>query len=102
MPAQLVSPGTAVTILVGLVIGFFYLRFMWAALQKAVRTRDEPDGGKDQYHFSFAGAVLSVVASSAAIAAFGAGPALLYLGPLLALGSAVAVATCLRREVTGK
>jgi hypothetical protein len=102
MPTQLVSSGTLVTIVIGLIIGAVYLRFMWAALQKAVRTRDDADTGKDQYHFSFAGAVISVVASSAAIAAYGLGGSLLYLGPLLALGSAVAVSWCLRREWVGE
>jgi hypothetical protein len=98
MPEQLVSVGTVITIVAGLVIGFFYLRYMWGSLQKAVRTREDPDTGKDQYHLSFAGAVVSVLASSAAIAAYGLGPALLALGPLLALASAVAVSYCLRRE----
>jgi hypothetical protein len=73
---------------------------MWAALQKAVVTRDRADGGQDRYGFSFAGALVAVVASSAAIAAYGLSPALLYAGPVLALASAVAVAYCLRREVT--
>jgi hypothetical protein len=102
MSDQLVSIGTVITILAGLVIGYLYLRFMWASLQKAVQTRDESDVGKDQYHFSFNGAVVSVVASSTAIAVYGVGPALLYVGPLLALSSAIAVAYCLRQEYAGR
>jgi hypothetical protein len=96
----LVSTGTTMTLAVGLLIAVFYLRYMWGALRKAVVTRDRADGGQDRYGFSFAGALVAVVASSTAIAAFGLSPALLYLGPLLALASAVAVAYCLRREVT--
>jgi hypothetical protein len=42
--------------------------------------------------------VIAVVGSAGAISAFGLGPALLYLGPLLALLSAIAVARCLRTE----
>jgi hypothetical protein len=38
------------------------------------------------------------VGSAAAISAYGAGPALLYVGPGLALLSAVAVSYCLRAE----
>jgi hypothetical protein len=102
MSDQLVSTGTVITIAVGAAIGYFYLRFMWASLQRAVRTRDEADAGQDRFHFSFVGAIISVVASSAAIAAFGLGPAFLYLGPLLALGSALAVAHCLRTEHAGQ
>src|SRR4051794_22832057 len=102
MSNQLVSTGTVITLLAGLAIGYAYLRFMWSALQRAVRTRDEPDEGQDQYHLSFVGAITSVVASSAAIAVYGVGPALLYVGPLLALGSAIAVASCLWRERVGQ
>jgi hypothetical protein len=99
MGGQLVSTGTAITIVIGLVIAGFYLRYMWAALQQSVRTRDEPDEGIDKYHFSLVGAIVSVIASSAAIAAYGLGAAFLYVGPLLALLSAVAVARCLYQEV---
>ena len=99
MGGQLVSTGTTFTIVVGLIIAAFYLRYMWAALQQSVRTRDEPDEGVDRYHFSLVGAVISVIASSAAIAAYGLGAACLYVGPLLALLSAVAVARCLYQEL---
>jgi hypothetical protein len=97
---SLVSKGTVITLVVGLLVAGFYLRYMWAALQQAVVNRDRSDVGQDRYGFSFAGAIVAVVASSAAIAGYGWAPALLYLGPLLALASAVAVAYCLRREVT--
>jgi hypothetical protein len=98
MSDQLVSTGTIITIAVGLVIGYAYLRFMWGSLQNAVQTRDETDAGQDRYHFSFIGAIIAVVASSAAIASYGLGPAFLYVGPLLALASGVAVTYCLRTE----
>ena len=99
MRGQLVSTGTTITIIVGLIIAAFYLRYMWAALQQTVQTRDEPDEGVDRYHFGLVGAVISIFASSAAIAAYGLGAAFLYAGPLLALLSAVAVARCLYQEV---
>jgi hypothetical protein len=100
MSDQLVSTGTIITIVVGLVIG--YVRFMWGSLQNAVQTRDETDASQDRYHSSFIGAVIAVLASSAAIAIYGLGPAFLYVGPLLALASAVAVTYCLRTEYAGK
>jgi hypothetical protein len=99
MGEQVVSVGTAITIGVGLIIAGYYLRYMWAALQQSVRTRDELDEGEDKYHFSLVGAVVSVIASSGAIAAYGLGAAFLYVGPLLALLSAIAVARCLYQEV---
>jgi hypothetical protein len=102
MSEQLVSAGTAVTIIVGLVIGYVYLRYMWGALQNAVRTRDEADTGQDRYRFSLIGAIVAVIASAVAIAIYGAGPALLYVGPLLALLSAAAVTYCLREEYTNE
>jgi hypothetical protein len=98
MSEELVSTGTVVTIIVGLAIGCVYLRYMWGALQRAVRTRDDADRGEDRYRFSLAGAVIAVIGSIAAIAVYAAGPALLYVGPFLALTSAVAVAYCLRQE----
>jgi len=98
MSEQLVSTGTAGTLLVGIVIAVVYARYMWGALSRAVRTRDEADTGIDRYQHSLIGAFIAVVGSALAISAFGLGPSLLYLGPGLALLSAVAVARCLRTE----
>ena len=98
MSEQIVSGGTLLTILIGLVVSYFYLTNMWSALQKAVRTRDDADHGKDRFRHSLIGAVVAVIASALAIVIYGAGPALLYAGPVLALASAVAVTYCLREE----
>jgi small-conductance mechanosensitive channel len=98
MPAQLVSVGTAATLLVGSIIAVVYVRYMWGALARAVRTRDEADAGHDRYRHSLVGALIAVFGSALAISAFGVGPSLLYLGPALALFSAIAVARCLRTE----
>ena len=98
MPQQLVSTGTAATLFVGLVISIVYVRYMWGALARAVRTKDDVDVGQDRYQHSLVGALIAVIGSALAISAFGLGPALLYLGPLLALLSAIAVARCLRTE----
>ena len=98
MPQQLVSPGTAATLLIGVLISVVYVRYMWGALARAVRTRDEVDTGEDRYRHSLIGALIAVFGSALAISALGFGPALLYLGPALALLSAVAVARCLRSE----
>ena len=87
-----------VTLAVGLVVGATYLRHMWLALQRAVRTREDADASADQYRHSLIGALLAVVGSAAAISVYGAGPMFLYLGPALALSSAVAVSYCLRTE----
>ena len=98
MPEQLVSPGTAATLLLGVLIAVVYVRYMWGALARAVRTRDEADTGQDRYQHSLIGALIAVFGSALAISALGFGPALLYLGPALALLSAIAVARCLRSE----
>ena len=98
MPEQLVSAGTAATLFVGLIIGAAYVRYTWGALARAVRTRDELDGGQDRYQHSLIGAAIAVFGSALAIGIFGVGPDLLYLGPILALSSAIAVARCLRSE----
>ena len=81
-----------------LALAAVYLRYMWGALARAVRTRDEADTGEDRYQNSLVGALIAVFGSALAITALGFGPALLYLGPALALLSAVAVARCLRSE----
>src|SRR5450631_1241824 len=100
MSNQFVSPATLVTIIVGLVIAFFYLYFMWGALRKSVRTRNEPDDGPgDRYHHSLIGAVISVLGSILSIAIYGAGPLFLYWGPIVAFLAAIAVAYALRDEV---
>jgi uncharacterized membrane protein SpoIIM required for sporulation len=98
MPSALVSPDTVFTLAVGLVAALAYLSFMWRALQRAIRIRDEADVGEDRFQRSFIGAVVAVIGSASAIAAYGLAPSLLYLGPVLALLSTVAVAFCLRQE----
>lgn len=98
MPASLVSPATAATLLAGAVVAVLYVRYMLGALARAVRTRDETDAGQDRYRHSLIGAFIAVIGSTLAITAFGWAPAVLYVGPALALLSAVAVARCLRAE----
>jgi len=93
------TPLTAATIVVGLVITVFYLRYMWLALQRAIESNAEPEDDRpDQFGRSFAGALIAVVVSSAAIAAYGLGPQWLYIGVVLALLSPAAVAYTLYRE----
>ena len=100
MSSTFVSTATLATVLVGAVIAYFYVRYMWAALQKAVRTRDESaERQVDRYRYSLTGAVISVIVSAALIAFYGVGPALLHLGPVLALLSPIAVTYCLREEL---
>jgi hypothetical protein len=98
MSEELVSPETVVVIVAGLAIGAAYLRYMWTALQRAVRTLDDPDEREDRYRSSLRGAAIAVAGSIGAIAVYGAGPGFLYAGPLLALASAIAVTGCLRLE----
>jgi asparagine N-glycosylation enzyme membrane subunit Stt3 len=87
-----VSGGTAVAIVIGVVISFFYLRGMALALQKAAATVDEPDTGcQDSFSYSLIGAVVAVIASSLAIWSYGVSPACLYVGIALAMLSPVAV-----------
>ena len=68
-----VSPLTAATLVVGVVIAIFYLSNMWLVLQRTAETLDEPDDKRpDAFAYSFVGAVVAVVASWLAIAAYGA------------------------------
>jgi hypothetical protein len=103
MSSLFVSGSVALTAAVGLVIAIFYVEAMWGALQKAVQTRDDPEEqAQDTYRYSLLGAVSSVLVSSIAIAAYGVAPVLLYLGPILALASPIAVTYCLRQEQRGQ
>lgn len=100
MPDFLVSSATAATIVVGIVISGFYLRFMALALRRASDTLDAPDDERgDSFAYSFAGAIFAVIASSLAIALYGYGPQFLYVGALLALASPVAVASAFYQEL---
>lgn len=95
-----VSPLTIVTIVIGIVISWFYLRYMWLVLQRVAKTLDDPDEGEsDGFGYSFIGAIVAVVASSLAIVAYGFAPQLLYVGIVLALASPIAVAFTFRREL---
>jgi hypothetical protein len=95
-----VSSATVVTIVIGIFITFFYLRYMWLVLQRVAQTLDDPDDGKsDGFGHSFIGAITAVIASSLAIVAYGFAPQLLYVGIVLALASPIAVAYTFRREL---
>jgi|SRR5260370_38814604 hypothetical protein len=100
MPNLFVSSATVVTMVIGIVITFFYLRYMWLVLQRVAQTLDDPDDGmSDGFGHSFVGAIIAVIASSLAIAAYGFAPQFLYVGIALALASPIAVAYTLRREL---
>jgi hypothetical protein len=95
-----VSPLTAATLIVGVVIAIFYLRNMWLVLQRTAETLDEPEDKRpDAFAYSFVGAVVAVVASWLAIAAYGASPIFLYVGVVLALASPIAVGYTFYREL---
>lgn len=101
MPSVFVSPTTTAALFVGVLIAYFYVHHMWKALQRAVRTRNlSEEGGVDRFRGSLIGAAAACGLSAAAIAAYGAGPGLLYLGPGLLLASPIAVAYCLYKEHT--
>lgn len=100
MSDLLVSPGTLVTILIGLVISAAYLLAMGLALRKAAATIDEPEvDGVDAFSYSFAGAIVAVIASSLAIISYGWSSSFLYVGVVLALLSPIAVTYTLFREL---
>jgi hypothetical protein len=95
-----VSPLTAATLVIGVVIAIFYLRNMWLVLQRTAETLDEPDDNRpDAFAYSFIGVVIAVVASWLAIAAYGASPILLDVGVVLALLSPIAVGYTFYREL---
>ena len=57
----LVSPLTAATLVVGVVIAIFYLRNMWLVLQRTAETLDEPEDKRpDSFAYSFVGAIVAV------------------------------------------
>ena len=95
-----VSPLTAATLVVGVVVAIFYLRNMWLVLQRTAETLDAPEDKRpDAFAYSFLGAVVAVVASWLAIAAYGLSPIFLYVGVVLALASPIAVAYTFYREL---
>ena len=95
-----VSPLTAATLAVGVVIAIVYLRNMWLVLQRTAETLDQPEGKRpDAFAYSFLGAIVAVVASWLAIAAYGVSPIFLYVGVVLALLSPIAVGYTFYREL---
>jgi fatty acid desaturase len=95
-----VSPLTVATLVVGVVIAIFYLRNMWLVLQRTAETLDQPEDKRpDAFAYSFLGAIVAVVASWLAIAAYGASPIFLYVGVVLALLSPIAVGYTFYREL---
>jgi hypothetical protein len=95
-----VSAMTAATLVVGVVVAIFYLRNMWLVLQRTTETLDQPEDKRpDAFAYSFLGAIVAVVASWLAIAAYGVSPIFLYVGVVLALLSPIAVGYTFYREL---
>jgi hypothetical protein len=102
MPSQLVSVGTIIAIIAGVIISYYYLYYMGAALRKSVRTRnDVDDGPEEHYNYNLIGAVISVILSVVSIAIYGFGAVFIYWGPIVAMLAAIAVAYSLREELLG-
>src|SRR5258708_37822112 len=93
MPNIFVSLPTLAAIGVGIVIAFFYLRYMWLVLQRGSKTLDNPDDGKrDGFAYSFIGAIIAVISSSPAVIGYDFAPQVLYVGIAVTVASTSAVA----------
>jgi len=95
-----ISPLTVIYLCAGLIIIFFYLKYMWAVLQKASRERFEaPSDEEDNYGHSFRGAMFALVMCIILVAAYGWTPYMLYLGPTLCLLTPAAICYCFKEEL---
>ena len=95
------SASTIFFIIVGLVVSVLYIKAMLTVLNEAADSyrEDEEDSDGSYYAAPAWGAAIAGIVAAIVIWAYGASPALLYLGPVLAMASPIAILYCMAQDI---
>ncbi|MEM9007286.1 MAG: hypothetical protein AAGE59_27645 [Cyanobacteria bacterium P01_F01_bin.86] len=95
------SPGTILFIVVGLVVSVLYIKAMLTVLNEAADSyrEDEEESDGSYYAAPAWGAAIAGIVAAIVIWAYGISPALLYLGPVLAMASPIAILYCMAQDI---
>ncbi|MBE9061392.1 hypothetical protein [cf. Phormidesmis sp. LEGE 11477] len=101
VPRNALSPITIMFIIIGLVVSILYLKAMLTVLDEAAgsyhETEEETTGS--YYAAPAWGALLAGIAAAFVIWSYGVSPSLLYLGPVFAMISPMAIVYCMAQDI---
>ena len=97
------SPITILFIIIGLVVSILYLKAMITVLNEAVESYHEveEETAGSYYAAPAWGALLAGVTVALVIWSYGVSPLLLYLGPIFAMISPMAIVYCMAQDIKG-
>lgn len=98
---QALSPITLLFLIIGIVVSVLYLKAMLTILNEAADSyEEEEEESTGAYYAAPAwGALLAGILAALVIASYGMGPSLLYLGPILAMVSPIAILYCMAQDI---
>lgn len=100
-PGQALSPITLLFLVIGIVVSVLYLKAMLTILNEAADSYEEiEEESTGSYYAAPAwGALLAGILAALVIAGYGIGPSMLYLGPILAMVSPIAILYCMAQDI---
>lgn len=100
-PGQALSPITILFLIIGIVVSVLYIKAMLSVLHEAADSyeEEETESTGDYYAAPAWGALLAGILAALVIWAYGASPSLLYLGPVLAMISPIAILYCMAQDI---
>ncbi|MEM9767132.1 MAG: hypothetical protein AAF892_04505 [Cyanobacteria bacterium P01_D01_bin.71] len=95
------SAGTILFIVIGTVVSILYIKAMLTVLHEAADSysEDEAESAGSYYAAPAWGAAIAGVLAALVIWSYGLSPSLLYLGPILAMISPIAILYCLSQDI---
>lgn len=100
-PGQALSAITLLFIIIGIVVSALYLKAMLTILNEAADSYEETEEESTGSYYAAPawGALLAGILAAIVIAAYGIGPSMLYLGPVLAMVSPIAILYCMAQDI---
>ncbi|MEO1353769.1 MAG: hypothetical protein AAFW84_34290, partial [Cyanobacteria bacterium J06635_15] len=100
-PGRALSPITILFIVIGVVVSALYIKAMLTVLNEAADSYQEDEEESDGAYYAAPawGAAVAGIVAALVIWAYGISPSLLYLGPILAMVSPIAILYCMAQDI---
>lgn len=95
------SPITILFILIGIVISVLYIKAMLTVLNEAAGSYQDSEEESDGSYYAAPawGAAVAGIVAALVIWSYGVSPSMLYLGPILAMISPMAILYCMAQDI---
>jgi len=100
-PGNAMSPITILFLLIGIIVSILYIKAMLTVLNEAADTYSEEEEEAEGVYYTSPvwGAALAGILSALVIWSYGMSSMLLYLGPILAMVSPIAILYCMMQDI---